>query len=348
MPSNQAAYLTAAGEPLVVREAPSVPHGPDDVTIKVRAFALNPVDVMMAGAGFAIKHWPHILGCDAAGVVEGVGANVKHLKPGDRVFGMSAKTTKDLETNAMEMVADAGAGGFQLYAVLTAIHVGRLPENVSFEGGSVLPLGILTASSGLYFPQCLGLAFPSKNAEPRDEYVLVWGGASSVGTCGVQLARSSGYKVVTTCSAKNAYYCKDIGAEETFDYHSDSVVSDVVQYLKGKKFAGVFDAISKDGTVEKCIEIARNTTGSKKIITVIPGLEKEKYPDDVEVGAVFAHLEGIDALKIFDDFLPQALESGSFKAKPDPLVVGTGLEYAQKAIDTAKAGYSAKKVVVSL
>ncbi|MCJ1326570.1 hypothetical protein MMC10_003235 [Thelotrema lepadinum] len=348
MSPNQAAYLTGAGEPLAVREAPSVPHGPNDVTIKTHAFALNPADVIQADTGFGIKHWPHILGCDAAGVVEGVGANVKHVKPGDRVFGMSAKTTKDPETNAMEMVADAGAGGYQQYAVITAQHTGRLPENVSFEEGSVLPLGILTASSALYFPQCLGLPFPSKDAKARDEYVFVWGGASSVGTCGVQLARSSGYKVITTCSAKNAGYCKDIGAEEIFDYHQSGVVSEVTKYLKGKKYAGAFDAISKDGTVEKCIEIAQNSMGSKKIMTVIPGLEKEKYPKDVEVGAVFAHLEGSEALKVFEDFLPQALESGSFKAKPDPLVVGTGLEYAQKAIDTARAGVSARKVVVSL
>lgn len=51
---------------------------------------------------------------------------------------------------------------------------------------------------------------------------------------------------------------------------------------------------------------------------------------------------------IWRDFLPQALARGSFLAKPDPLVVGEGLESLQAACDRARAGVSAQKVVVVL
>lgn len=51
---------------------------------------------------------------------------------------------------------------------------------------------------------------------------------------------------------------------------------------------------------------------------------------------------------VWEDFLPLALESGSFVPAPEPLVVGTGLETLQKAVDVQREGMSAQKVVVLL
>ena len=51
---------------------------------------------------------------------------------------------------------------------------------------------------------------------------------------------------------------------------------------------------------------------------------------------------------IYNAFLPEALASNQFEAKPDPRVVGCGLESVQQAIDTCKTGVSAAKAVVNL
>jgi hypothetical protein len=51
---------------------------------------------------------------------------------------------------------------------------------------------------------------------------------------------------------------------------------------------------------------------------------------------------------IYRDFLPVALQRGTFVAAPDPLVVGKGLEYVQEGLDLMRKGVSAKKIVVSL
>jgi hypothetical protein len=51
---------------------------------------------------------------------------------------------------------------------------------------------------------------------------------------------------------------------------------------------------------------------------------------------------------IWGDFIPKALASGQFKAKPDPIVVGKGLEKIQEGMDRHKKGVSAAKVVVTL
>jgi len=51
---------------------------------------------------------------------------------------------------------------------------------------------------------------------------------------------------------------------------------------------------------------------------------------------------------IYNDFLPEALASGQYQAKPDPTVVGSGLESLQNGIDVCKEGVSATKIVISL
>jgi len=51
---------------------------------------------------------------------------------------------------------------------------------------------------------------------------------------------------------------------------------------------------------------------------------------------------------IFNDFLPNALAEGIIKTKPDPFVVGKGLEDIQAALDMCKAGVSAQKLVVKM
>lgn len=51
---------------------------------------------------------------------------------------------------------------------------------------------------------------------------------------------------------------------------------------------------------------------------------------------------------IWGECVPQALANGTVQAKPDPLVVGNGLEGVQHAIDVQKNGVSAKKVVVAV
>lgn len=51
---------------------------------------------------------------------------------------------------------------------------------------------------------------------------------------------------------------------------------------------------------------------------------------------------------IYRDFLPAALKSGQFKAKPDPRVNGHGVESIPDAVAAQKKGVSAAKIVVTL
>jgi NADPH:quinone reductase-like Zn-dependent oxidoreductase len=86
-PTNKAAWLVKAGSPLEVGEAPMPTPGPGEIVVKNAAIAINPLDTHMQDVGVFVQQWPAIIGCDVAGEVHEVGADVTRFKKGDRVTG---------------------------------------------------------------------------------------------------------------------------------------------------------------------------------------------------------------------------------------------------------------------
>lgn len=90
-PTNQAAWLHKAGEPLQVGDAPMPTPGPGEIVVRNAAVAVNPLDWHMAKMGVFVQQWPAVFGCDVAGTVHEVGADVaaqRRFKVGDRVIGL--------------------------------------------------------------------------------------------------------------------------------------------------------------------------------------------------------------------------------------------------------------------
>lgn len=162
-----------------------------------------------------------------------------------------------------------------------------------------------------------------------------------------------------------------------FDYRSSSVVKDLVAAIGKEKleFAGVYDAVSTPDSVALGAKVALGVKGGKKFIatTLAPpkdlseGVEatsgassspsstsshsvltlRRRAPPVFAPNIVSQHSSRI-ALSIYHDFVPAALASGSLKAKPEPLIVGKGLESVQKGLDRQREGVSARKVVVTI
>lgn len=87
MPHNQAAWIeTLKAKPLVVKDAPYTPAGPNEIVIKNAVLALNPADAYVQVGGMIPMDYPNILGNDVAGIVEEVGQNVTNFQKGDRVI----------------------------------------------------------------------------------------------------------------------------------------------------------------------------------------------------------------------------------------------------------------------
>ncbi len=256
MPSNDAAWLPAAGARLEMKPAPYTPPRENEIVVKNHAVAINPMDWIVQTAGDMVFSWikcPFILGSDAAGEVVEVGKSVTRFCVGDRVLGHAIGTDRERNCSA--------EGSFQTYTVLLERLTAHIPDDMSYERASVLPLGMSTAACGLFQKDFLALEPPTVSPRPNGKTLLVWGGSTSVGSNAIQLAVAAGYDVIATASPKNFDYVRKLGASQAFDYNDTNAVRDVIAALKGKTIAGAI-AIGT-GSSEACVNIVGACEGNK-------------------------------------------------------------------------------------
>ncbi|WP_028059486.1 NADP-dependent oxidoreductase [Candidatus Solirubrobacter pratensis] len=205
---------------LELMELDPPPLAPDGVLLRVKAAALNPVDVGIREGRMANAfphHFPVILGWDAAGVVEAVGAAVTWFKPGDRAYGYCRR--HELEY-----------GTFADFTTVPEGYLAHMPEDLTFEQAAALPLAGLTAHQGL---EIVGLR--------GGEYLFVTGGAGGVGHMVVQLGVARGARVAATASPANHAFLRELGAEP-FDYHDPDLLERWREWTGGAGADAAFDA----------------------------------------------------------------------------------------------------------
>ncbi|PVH97973.1 zinc-binding oxidoreductase CipB [Periconia macrospinosa] len=370
-PANRAAWLIANHpKPLEVKTAPYTPPGKNEVVVKARAIAINPVDAAKQAMGDMMFNWvklPFILGDDVAGEVVEVGPLVSRFKPGDRVVGHAVSLDKR-SNRACE-------GAFQEYVVLRDNLVANIPNHLTFERACVLPLTLSTAGCGLFMTDYLALQHPKTKIQKNStgQTLVVWGGSTSLGSNAIQLAVAAGYEVITTASPKNFEYVQKLGAAKVFDYRSATTPTEIISALKGKKSVGAI-AIG-DGSMEACIEIVAATDGRKFISQASLPQPEQSPPKGFSLvsfiagflwfsvstmlkcrfkGIQYKFIWGDDVMAnevgsaIYEHFLPEALANGKYVAMPEPQIVGHGLEHIQAGLDLVKKGVSTKKLVVTV
>ncbi|KAH7255175.1 chaperonin 10-like protein [Fusarium redolens] len=304
MAENKAAWIDSPSSyPLNIRGAPKPSAGPGEIVINNAAVSINPVDWKIQ----------FILGEDAAGFVEEVGAGVTRFKKGDRVIAHCHGL----------MTRNPANSAFQCYPVATDSLVSPIPDSMTFEEAVVLPLAISTACAG---------------------------GASSVGATAIQLAAASGVAVISTASPANHKLVESLGANFVFDYKSPTVVEDITTALEKTDFIGVYDAIGEDASFDAVSAILDRLDKKVPVASVLPSSKStERFsPSYVVAFAIIQEPNQHIGEWIWKRFIPEALKSGSFQAKPDPLVSGYGLNDVQSAMDKQSKGVSAKKIVVTL
>ena len=194
----KAAYFMQHGGPEVFRygDVPDQVAGPGQVVVDVHAASVNGADwKSRRGQYKADTQFPYVPGRDFSGVVSALGAGVQDLKVGDSVFGVVEQT-------------DEGA-----YAEKVAIKssiVARKPESLSHIEAAAVGLIGLTAIVSV--EDTLQLK--------RGETILIQGGAGGVASFAIQLAKHLGARVITTTSAANRDYVRNLGADEVIDYNA--------------------------------------------------------------------------------------------------------------------------------
>ena len=191
---------------LKFEEVPQPTPADNEVLIKVRAAAVNPLDWhMMRGVPGFVRLFAGLqkpkrtrLGGDMAGDVVSVGTAMSGLKPGDGVFG-------------------AVDGAFAEYVCAPASLVAIKPENMTYEQAAAAPIAGLTALQALR----------DKAKLQSGQKVLINGASGGVGTFAVQISRWMGAKVTGICSTRNVDLLREIGSESVVDYtHEDFATGD--------------------------------------------------------------------------------------------------------------------------
>ena len=169
----------------------------DEILVRVRAISLNPVDTKVRKLiGPEDLDQPRILGFDAAGVVEAVGASVENFSPGDEVF-YSGDVTRP-GSNA------------ELHTVQAAL-VAKKPSSFTFAEAAALPLVSLTAWELLF--ERMGAPTSTGGS------LLIINGAGGVGSALIPLAKSAGLTVVATASRpETSDWCKQLGADHILNH----------------------------------------------------------------------------------------------------------------------------------
>lgn len=341
--SHKAAVLPAKFAQLEIQQLETPKPGPGLLLIKIHSAAFNPVDYKIQKTGRFFDTFPRVLGGDVAGVVEAVGEGVSGFKPGDRVLSFVPYLTGTPDHK------DTDCGGFQQYTIAIPQGTAIVPERITFDEASTIPLAFSTVADGYY--NFLGLNRPTDGEpKPGDDWLLVWGGAGSVGQYAIQLAHQGGYKVITTASKSGHEFLKSLGADVCVDYRDPDAVKNILS-ATGGALRIAYDAIADENTIPLVLACLPDG-GKAAFVQMTPenGLKGKSAPENVEYVRVFAgNLLGKDKDTLGKDmfqWIGKALGDGRLRGNPVELRSG-GLEGVQGTLDHyQKEGISGKKFVV--
>lgn len=319
----KAVVLHRHGGPEVLEQAelPDPRPGCGEVLVRVKAVALNRLDLWVRGGLPNLKlEYPHILGSDIAGVVEALGDGVTGVEVGSKVLLQPAVSCGRCEAclsgrdNLCRKYAILGENTRGGYAELLAVPVSSLlpyPEPLPFEQAACLPLTFMTAWQ---------MVVRKANVRPG-EWVLVQAGGSGVGSAAIQICKLLGATVVTTVgSPDKADKARALGADHVIDYQAQDFVAEVrrltgrrgvdvvVEHVGPATMAGSLRSLTWGGRLAIC----GSTTGPTAEINLTEVFFRQLQILGSTMGSkadLFAVLEHVRAGKlrpVFDAALPLA------------------------------------------
>ncbi|TMW70571.1 NADPH:quinone reductase [Alteribacter natronophilus] len=220
---------------VIEKEKPEVSE--NDVLVRVGASGINPVDTYFRKGIRPVADFPSVPHFDLAGTVVETGSKVTNMKVGDRVWATNVPGT------AAEFVAVPSEKLF------------LIPPHITEAEGAAVAMAFMTAHLSLHYRAGL----------KKDETVLIYGGAGSVGNAAIQLAKLAGATVIATAgSEEKKDLCKESGADDVILYHEENTVEKVVD-LTGDMGVDVILDMSLSENMESDLEMIK--TGGR-IVTI--------------------------------------------------------------------------------
>ena len=262
--SVKAAYFKEHGgaEKIIYDDYRDPAPGPGEVVVRVRACALNHVDMLLLDGRFPPPEGlPHVNGCEVTGTLEAVGPGVQGLDRGTRLIlfpGLSCGRCEYCLQGQRTVCVRYGYlgahkdGGYAELIKAPAVNVVPLAEALSFESGAAVPLAMLTSWHALV---------AQAGCRPG-QTVLVQAAGSGVGSAAIQIARLCGARVMTTVGSDDKIdFARALGADHVVNYRRQDFVEEakrwtgkrgvdiVIEHIGGDTFERSVYALTRLGTL---------------------------------------------------------------------------------------------------
>lgn len=240
-------YETQGGpEVLRYKDVPEPQIGPYEVLVRVRACALNHLDLWLRmGLPNLPVPLPHIPGSDIAGEVAKIGDKVTNVKVGERVLlqpgiscGQCASCLcgQDSMCPTYTLFGQGVDGGCAEYVKSPAVNCVPIPEKLSFEEAAAFPLVSLTA-----WHMLIGRA----KLQPA-ETVLVLGAGSGVGSAAIQIAKAAGARVIATAgNDAKLEKARELGADAVINHTTQKIADEVKRLTNRRGVEVVFEHVGQ-------------------------------------------------------------------------------------------------------
>ena len=271
-----------ARDVLEIGELDTPVAGPGEVLVRLHTSGINPSDIKRRSGWLKLgEDFPRIIPQnDGGGVIESVGEGVSPGRIGERVWSFSP----------MKEVAHGTAAQ---YIALPENQVLHLPDAMSFAEGACLGVPLFTAYNAVF-----------RDGPVDGQTMLIAGGAGSVGSYALQLAKSDGARVITTVSSKEkAEVTKKAGADHVINYKKEDVVERVMAITEG---------IGVDRIIE--VDFGANVSIDSQIIKtggVIASYSSTKIPEPIFPYYPFA-LKGVTLRMVQAFILPSDIKQRFF------------------------------------
>ncbi len=231
-------------EVLKYEDAPQPKIQANEVLVRVRACALNHLDIWLRTG---VRAWklpmPHIVGSDISGEVAEAGALVTRVKPGERVLlapgiscGQCEMCFKGLDSacRSYSLFGVFVDGGYAEYVKAPEANVVPIPGDLNFDEAAAVPLVFITAWHMLFTRAAL---------KPGEE-VLVIGAGSGVGSAAIQIAKLAGARVIATAgSDAKLEKARALGADEVINHAKQSIAEEVKRLTDKRGVDVVFEHV---------------------------------------------------------------------------------------------------------
>lgn len=244
------------GDPSVLefKDHPEPAIGPNEVLVRVRACALNHLDLWVRrGLPGVLIPMPHVPGSDVAGEIAKAGADVRNVKIGQKVVLAPGVTCGHCpaciagQDNRCREFTNLGYridGGCAEFVRCPAVNCMPYPDNLDWVNGAAVPLVYLTAWHMLV-----------NRAEIQPgESVLVLAAGSGVGMAAVQIAKFFGARVIATAGSEaKLAKARELGADEVV-HHGKMEIDKEVRRLTGNRGADIVFEHVGTATWEKSVK----------------------------------------------------------------------------------------------